>query len=86
MRDTAQEAELRRRLLRLLEAERTVPTASDVERARLRDEAGRLAMAITRCMTGEYGRCVYCDAAIAPARLRDDPARIHCDRCAVFSV
>lgn len=36
MRDTAQEAELRRRLL---EAERTAPKTSDVERARLRDEA-----------------------------------------------
>lgn len=47
----------------------------DMERQRLR-------AALARLERGEYGRCLECDALIAPGRLEIDPAATHCIGCA----
>jgi DnaK suppressor protein len=47
----------------------------------LLDRVNRLAAAIDRLDSGEYGTCVECEEAIAPARLRAMPEVQTCVRC-----
>ena len=52
-----------------------------VTRELLVDRVNRLAAAIERLDDGEYGTCVECGEAIAPARLRAMPEVKTCVRC-----
>lgn len=45
-------------------------------------ELQRIAAALRRMDSGEYGYCLRCEEEIAPARLRADPAATLCIRCA----
>jgi DnaK suppressor protein len=45
------------------------------------DRVNRITAAIERLDSGEYGRCVECGEAIAPARLRALPEVTTCVRC-----
>src|SRR5688572_20865567 len=45
------------------------------------DRVNRLAAALDRLRTGEYGTCTECDEPIAPARLRALPEVETCVRC-----
>ncbi|NKC11097.1 MAG: hypothetical protein GKR94_02485 [Gammaproteobacteria bacterium] len=45
-------------------------------------ELTRIEAALKRIDSGEYGLCLRCDEAIAPARLRFDPAVLVCVECA----
>jgi len=45
------------------------------------ERANRLAEALDRLRSGEYGLCVECDEPIAPARLRAIPEVTTCVRC-----
>jgi len=45
-------------------------------------ELQRIAVALTRIETSEYGYCVKCDEAIAAARLAHDPSVLLCIACA----
>ncbi|MEZ5667309.1 MAG: TraR/DksA C4-type zinc finger protein [Alphaproteobacteria bacterium] len=42
----------------------------------------RIASALARIDSGDYGRCVRCDEPIEPGRLRLDPATPTCIGCA----
>jgi DnaK suppressor protein len=50
-------------------------------RGRLVDRANRLADALDRLRSGEYGTCEACGDRIAPARLRAMPEVITCVAC-----
>lgn len=50
-------------------------------RSLLVERANKLAEALERLREGEYGLCVECGEAIAPARLRAMPEVITCVRC-----
>ena len=50
-------------------------------RGRLVDRANRLADALDRLRSGEYGTCEACGDRIAPARLRAMPEVITCVSC-----
>lgn len=53
------------------------------ERERRRElELQRIAAALQRIESGDYGYCVQCDEAIAIPRLEFDPAASHCIECA----
>ena len=45
------------------------------------DRVNRLAAALDRLRSGDYGTCIECDEAIAPARLRALPEVETCVRC-----
>jgi len=45
-------------------------------------ELTRIAAALARIDSGDYGLCVRCDEGIAPRRLQVDPAATLCIRCA----
>lgn len=45
------------------------------------DRVNRLVAALDRLNDGDYGRCVECGEAIAPARLRAMPEVATCVRC-----
>ena len=45
-------------------------------------ERRRIATALERIESGDYGYCLRCDEAIAPARLSFDPAATLCIDCA----
>lgn len=55
--------------------------AQEQER-RADQELRRIATALARCDSGDYGFCVECGEPIAPARLEADPAAELCIRCA----
>ena len=50
-------------------------------RSRLLERANRLADALERVRSGEYGTCEVCGCAIAPARLRVMPEVTTCVAC-----
>ncbi len=50
-------------------------------RSLLVERANKLAEALERLRTGEYGFCEECDEPIAPARLRAMPEVVTCVRC-----
>jgi DnaK suppressor protein len=50
-------------------------------RSRLLERANRLADALERVRSGEYGACEVCGGAIAPARLRAMPEVTTCVAC-----
>jgi DnaK suppressor protein len=50
-------------------------------RSRLLERANRLADALERVRSGEYGTCDVCGCAIAPARLRAMPEVTTCVAC-----
>ena len=50
-------------------------------RSRLLERANRLADALERVRSGEYGTCEVCGCAIAPARLRAMPEVTTCVAC-----
>ena len=50
-------------------------------RSRLLERANRLADALERVRSGEYGTCEVCEGAIAPARLRAMPEVTTCVAC-----
>ena len=50
-------------------------------RSRLLERASRLADALERVRSGEYGTCEVCGCAIAPARLRAMPEVTTCVAC-----
>jgi DnaK suppressor protein len=50
-------------------------------RSRLLERASRLADALERVRSGEYGTCDVCGCAIAPARLRAMPEVTTCVAC-----
>ncbi len=50
--------------------------------ARRQTERARLEAALARLETGEFGYCEDCGEAIAPGRLRLDPALARCVDCA----
>ena len=50
-------------------------------RSRLLERANRLADALERVRSGEYGTCEICGCAIAPARLRAMPEVTTCVAC-----
>ena len=50
-------------------------------RSRLLERANRLADALERVRSGEYGACEVCGCAIAPARLRAMPEVTTCVAC-----
>ena len=50
--------------------------------ARRTKEVRRIDAALKRLDEGEYGWCVECGEAIAPARLEADPAAPRCTGCA----
>ena len=57
--------------------------AMALEQERRRDiERKRVAAALVRIETGDYGYCVSCDEPIAPKRLAHDPAVPTCVVCA----
>lgn len=45
-------------------------------------ELQRIATALRRIESGDYGYCLECDEEIAPARLEIDPAATLCINCA----
>lgn len=49
---------------------------------RNRAEIGRLRAALARIDSGDYGWCEECGEAIPNARLKIDPAAVHCVSCA----
>lgn len=49
---------------------------------RRRHELARIAAALRRIDSGEYGECIECGEPVAPGRLRADPAATHCIDCA----
>lgn len=49
---------------------------------RRRHELARIAAALQRVDVGGYGECIECGEAVAPGRLRADPAATHCIECA----
>ena len=55
--------------------------AQESERRRA-GELQRIETALERLQSGDYGYCVSCDEAIAPARLELDPAVATCVACA----
>ena len=50
-------------------------------RGLLVERANRLAEALERLRSGEYGVCAVCGGAISPARLRASPEVTTCVRC-----
>jgi DnaK suppressor protein len=55
--------------------------AAETHRRRVAD-LKRIAAALARIETGDYGYCLTCGQAIAPGRLEIDPAAAECVRCA----
>lgn len=55
---------------------------SKATRQRREIELQRIAAALLRIESGDYGYCVECDEAIAAARLEIDPAAPLCINCA----
>ena len=55
--------------------------AQESERRRAA-ELVRIAAALKRLESGDFGYCVRCDEDIAPARLKLDPAMATCIKCA----
>lgn len=55
--------------------------AQESERRRA-GELQRIEAALERLKSGDYGYCLSCDEAIAPARLELDPAVATCVNCA----
>ncbi|MDP7548812.1 MAG: TraR/DksA C4-type zinc finger protein, partial [Alphaproteobacteria bacterium] len=55
--------------------------AQESERRRM-GELQRIEAALERLTGGDYGYCVSCEEAIAPARLELDPAVATCIECA----
>lgn len=57
--------------------------AMSVEARRRREEnLRRVAAALRRLDSGDYGFCMGCDEAVDPRRLEFDPAATHCVSCA----
>ena len=50
--------------------------------ARLRVRIRALQAALVRIEAGDYGECAECGNGISEARLRADPAAMHCVECA----
>ena len=55
---------------------------SKATRQRRETELQRIAAALQRIESGDYGYCLECDEEIAAARLEIDPAAVLCINCA----
>jgi len=55
---------------------------SKATQQRRQTELQRIATALRRIESGDYGYCLECDEEIAPARLEIDPAATLCINCA----
>jgi DnaK suppressor protein len=79
--DTVELDQMRQGRLSRMDAMQQQAMAAETHRRRALD-LKRVAAALARIDSGEYGYCLTCGEPIAPRRLEFDPAASECIRCA----